>query len=538
MSDARLITRPPAREVAELAPAFPPTGACKAGESHPKPGTEETDSGYDSATTTPEKTTPEISQDLSNGTALPSHTFTNRKTTKLRVFEILVPQHVHNRFHDLAELFNNALTQFLIKTVRRMPISFGLKVLGETEASAKPWIVVQCEKAISKRVEKFFNQRHIKAEYQPCDADTLWPSFKIHVCHWPPKLIVAIKKTYDSPVSRMFAPQINTDVRSHLQQRTSAFSPLQPLRLCHPSLYPNETSPMGRKIPVSFCDDRHREGGGEGKSGTGCSSGERSTQLTTLCGKLIKVGSQGDTRVATLGGLVKVQTPDGSFKVYGMTAGHVIARGRIEENGFQSGEYSVEGNDSDEDNDDSGEDDNEGELFELELPAEKDQEPQVEENLRDSSKVEGQAAQVGSPWSGLGHVNVASLGKQSDKRYMDWALLEIDNTSLLRPNLLVVAGTDPQYPITNVRGIYTSSPSFSSLGQRVTLVGGVSGRKHGNISTMSSYIMTANANEFTRTYSLALSNGSGKSSNSILLTELIFRGCHSLVCRRLWLVGC
>ena len=44
----------------------------------------------------------------------------------------------------------------------------------------------------------------------------------------------------------------------------------------------------------------------------------------TSCGTLIKLAVQDDVRFATLGGIVKVVTSDGSYNLYGLTAGHIL----------------------------------------------------------------------------------------------------------------------------------------------------------------------------------------------------------------------
>ena len=60
-----------------------------------------------------------------------------------------------------------------------------LEVVGESEAKAKPWIIVLCSKTVKKGVRSFFNQQHIKVEYQPSKSDISLPSFEIFVMNWP-----------------------------------------------------------------------------------------------------------------------------------------------------------------------------------------------------------------------------------------------------------------------------------------------------------------------------------------------------------------
>ena len=115
------------------------------------------DSGYGTGNTTDSSTT-DHSQDLAEGVALPSRTFFERKVTKLRLFDDEIPQLNQHRFHDLQELFERPLYDYLIRAkVKANPISIKLKVLGESEATAKPWIVVLCNKTASKKIRQFFN---------------------------------------------------------------------------------------------------------------------------------------------------------------------------------------------------------------------------------------------------------------------------------------------------------------------------------------------------------------------------------------------
>ena len=149
---------------------------------------EGSDSGYGSTGNTTDASTTDQSQDFADGVALRPRRMFERKVTKLRLFDREIPQLTQHRFHDLHELFERPLCDHLIGAkINPYPISLKLKVLGESEATAKPWIVVLCNKAASKRVRHFFNQQQIKAYYQPSNPDTFLPSFEIFVCNRPPR---------------------------------------------------------------------------------------------------------------------------------------------------------------------------------------------------------------------------------------------------------------------------------------------------------------------------------------------------------------
>lgn len=145
------------------------------------------DSGYASTGNTTDGSATDHSQDFADGVALPSRIF-ERKVTKLRLFNKEIPQLTQHRFHDLLELFEVPLCDYLIKAkVKPNPISIKLKVLGESEATAKPWIVVLCNEEASKKIRQFFNQQQIKAAYQPSNPDSSLPSLKVFVCNRPPR---------------------------------------------------------------------------------------------------------------------------------------------------------------------------------------------------------------------------------------------------------------------------------------------------------------------------------------------------------------
>lgn len=148
---------------------------------------EGSDSGYASIGNTTDGSATDCSQDFPDGVALRRSIF-ERKVTKLKLFDKEIPQMIQHRFHDLHELFERPLCDYLIKAkVNPNPISIKLKVLGESEATAKPWIVVLCNKTASKKIRHFFNQHHIKADYQPSNPDYFLPSFEVFVCNRPPR---------------------------------------------------------------------------------------------------------------------------------------------------------------------------------------------------------------------------------------------------------------------------------------------------------------------------------------------------------------
>ena len=111
--------------------------------------------------------------------------FPRLRKKKLKFFDQEISQAVQDRFSDLTELFGPSLYSFLLeKGVKYNAIAIKLKVLGEDERSAKPWVVIQCDEAASKSIRNFFDQKEVKGQYRPGDSETNLPSFDvvIHPC--------------------------------------------------------------------------------------------------------------------------------------------------------------------------------------------------------------------------------------------------------------------------------------------------------------------------------------------------------------------
>lgn len=145
------------------------------------------DSGYASTVTTHERASSR--KRPSDEVLLPSSRKRfQRKPTKLRIFDQEISESVQNRFSDLKELFDKPLYDYLSKAqLRSTTMSIKLKVAGESEATAKPWIVVMCDKAISKKVKRFFNQPLVKSEYESREINSDMPSFGLVICDRPPR---------------------------------------------------------------------------------------------------------------------------------------------------------------------------------------------------------------------------------------------------------------------------------------------------------------------------------------------------------------
>lgn len=175
-------------------------GSTPAGRSAAEKGTAKakspkgSDSGYSSTANTTDGSTTDHSRNWADGVAVRLPSFFERRDTKPRLFDREIPKSTQDRFHDLHELFGRALCDHLNEAkINPYPISLKLKCWGESEATARPCIVVLCNKSASKRVRHFFNQQHIRAAYQPSNPDSSLPSFDIRYFNWPPKFMAGLE---------------------------------------------------------------------------------------------------------------------------------------------------------------------------------------------------------------------------------------------------------------------------------------------------------------------------------------------------------
>ncbi|KAI9794814.1 MAG: hypothetical protein M1816_002942 [Peltula sp. TS41687] len=141
------------------------------------------DSGYASLSNTPDRPTSSVSSFSQEGVTLSGRKLFQPAITKLKGFDQEIPESVRDRFLDLKELFDGPLYDYLSKLkVNVGDVSIKLKILGESEGTAKPWIVVQCEKDVSRMVKLFFKQKHVRVVYQPRDQSSDLPYFEILFC--------------------------------------------------------------------------------------------------------------------------------------------------------------------------------------------------------------------------------------------------------------------------------------------------------------------------------------------------------------------
>lgn len=115
------------------------------------------------------------------------------KSQTSKVFNRPVIHSVQTRFDDLSELFGPSLEDHLLKarvdSNAKRNISIKLKLVGLSEDSASPCIIILCDKATSRSVKQFFGKDQVKSQYQPQEPSLDTPHFDIKVCHRPPRQI-------------------------------------------------------------------------------------------------------------------------------------------------------------------------------------------------------------------------------------------------------------------------------------------------------------------------------------------------------------
>jgi hypothetical protein len=115
------------------------------------------------------------------------------KSQASKVFNRPVIQSVQSRFDDLSELFGPSLEDHLLKarvdSNAKRNISIKLKLVGLSEDTASPCIIILCDKTTSRSVKQFFGKDQVKSQYQPQKPSLDTPHFDIKVYHRPPRQI-------------------------------------------------------------------------------------------------------------------------------------------------------------------------------------------------------------------------------------------------------------------------------------------------------------------------------------------------------------
>jgi hypothetical protein len=243
---------------------------------------DELDSGYASKSTSQSSTPDSLERTFVEGRGVVGGTRAawglTRSKIKLTPFDKPIPKLTQNRFEDLRELYADSLNELTRGVHPCRGILMSLKVLGESESTAAPWIFIQCDKAIAPKVRRFFKQSHVESEFKPLHPNAYKPKFDIYVHDMPPILLYCSTQNEPPPPPPPYPiPDIIRD------------------------LIPD---PNAIKV---WCNRNAI-----------ISSG-------SLCGSRIDVSTIMGVRSATVGGLISVISEEGESQNLGLTAGHFLS---------------------------------------------------------------------------------------------------------------------------------------------------------------------------------------------------------------------
>jgi hypothetical protein len=115
------------------------------------------DSGYASLVSTPQTSKGQVDR-----TEFTEGQF---QASKLKYIDKPIPGGLRDRFFDLKMLYSEDLWKAVSKKKSNPgDISMKLKYLGDNEFTAQLYIVIHCERGVSKKVKKFFAQAHVLEE--------------------------------------------------------------------------------------------------------------------------------------------------------------------------------------------------------------------------------------------------------------------------------------------------------------------------------------------------------------------------------------
>ncbi len=226
--------------------------------------------------------------------------------------------------------------------------------------------------------------------------------------------------------------------------------------------------------------------------------------ISTLCGRAIRV----ESRMAKIGGVIKVITHEKGTMLYAMTAGHVFAKDPADQDTTEeeSSDYEEVGCDCD--------DPFSVEDFEFDLAIEEEEDmSSVQLSVRDESSRPSQPGveESAHAWSAIGSEAIVASNHPRKERNLDWAVIEMDDPSMYRPNLFVLPDTSRDGIVIGSEFKEVSRRSMRvENGRKVVMLTGMGGVKCGRLSAPTSLLMTGRVKHFAQTYSVELCKGSGE----------------------------
>ncbi|KAH8592678.1 hypothetical protein B0O99DRAFT_597106 [Bisporella sp. PMI_857] len=221
------------------------------------------DSGYASQSSTPDSLKSTfVDRAVASGKNLWPHSF--RKPKQLRQYDKPISQLTWDRFSDLREQYAESLNHFTRSLPNCPSVLMTLQVLGEDEETAEPWVFVQCDKAVFKKISNFFKQPLIKIDFEPLQPDNRSPRLRVLVC------------------------------------------PLKPRQLAKDVDLSSQHDPLADGALIEIFGDND------------------GIFTDTLCGTQIMNGHSHGMRRATMGGIIMVIDRKEGMRLFGMTAGHFL----------------------------------------------------------------------------------------------------------------------------------------------------------------------------------------------------------------------
>jgi hypothetical protein len=484
------------------------------------------DSGYTSQATTPEGLMPESSQNsFSQAVAINSRKLFTRKVKSLKPFDKEIPEATQNRFYDLKELFGEPLYRYLTQhqpDVRLNSISIKLMVLGENEASAKPWVVVLCDATISQRVKKYFNQHGVREQFQSSDADSDLPTLDLVVCKKPPRRIAA---TEDMDIygdcwdeNGSYITLCGTTIKADGPGKNRLAKVGGVIKVTsfggHSSLYAMTVGHIVQQghaeedmpdMEISSDEDKARYGN-ESEDEEDFFLGGGEEYVVDLAGReayemkppLVPnefhsppENSNGPPRQSQRG-----LSPKRQFGV-------------LLQNRDQTSSQ-TEYRDTLRDHNDPriGSWNHAASKEQFEVISEARFQPRLLSPRGMAAKKTPPIPQPSVSWSKMGHISVSSHHSQGEKSSLDWALIKIDDHSRYRPNLFRIPNKSRAVALTEPLPQLTRPKSKT----RVAVLNGKNGHgRQGKLSILSSFLLLAPGNSLIETHTLAMDHGSGES---------------------------
>lgn len=415
------------------------------------PHSQDTDSGYSSLQNTPPKASSANSLEGSYiGVATTSHRFFPNKVARAKVFEKEIPRKFQNRFCDLRELFDASLYDYLSKAKSKEgAISIRLKSVGQCEATAKPTILVLCDRKISRQVKKFFAQPQVKSEYQPSDPYLDLPRFQLCVGYQSPKRLSA---TEGVPI---YGPAWTDS-----------------------------------STPITLCGTRIRVG-----------DNQDLMTVATIGGVIKTTPEEGRSFLygLTVGHIV----PDACI---GVEEDGVSANETAEDQDDRPTlddyfELELTDDESEAERQNHTRTFNDG-VGESEDGLSSIHDRTSEDHIHERAALPpNDLAMV--HWQRIGSVSAPCCERLEDGQNLDWALVTINDLSYLRPNL--VQRGSRSMNLTE----YLHEPIIGQ-NRHTAFIVGMSGHKLGRLSTLPSYLMLAPGTKLIEAYTITLTDGSGK----------------------------